>query len=445
MLNLNIAHETGVCQVKNLDINFLGIFKTVMKTAAKNNQGFIYVASKNKGKMEQKQVFTQKGLRAHAGEQYITAGAFYHPSWGRTAKNLRWVHAIVLDFDVKKNEKEIDVDGLVMRIADAGLPPASMLVRTPSGGIHAWWFLRPVRATPKAVRLYSALQSGMAAATGADLAAIGAERLWRLPTDANVIYSGRKKYKLPVFRAWRDENRPEDMPGWAMGGQVYSFTRGILGHPGVKKIMEGVGMGRRNEACFSLAVAHLASGFSIQETKQILLTWNQKNNPPMRRREVQKCVNSAARGLLKDFRHYFNAMRKKIKDITGLSVKYHPLTAPKNREDRKRSHLGEWKADLIAFLQKRGGQMMTRQRQLARNLGMPYSTLKVVLNELEKEGVIYRDSVQRGPKSFTLLILRDTNKSAFLMGHTGTHYGTGGISWNEPSVSSSGLGECLLL
>ena len=44
---------------------------------------------------------------------------------------------------------------------------------------------------------------------------------------------------------------------------------------------------------------------------------------------------------------------------------------------------------------------------MSRDPGMPYSTLKVVLNELEKEGVIYRDSVQRGPKSFTLLVLRD--------------------------------------
>ena len=61
---------------------------------------------------------------------------------------------------------------------------------------------------------------------------------------------------------------------------------------------------------------------------------------------------------------------------------------------------------------------------------MPYSSLKVALNELETEGVIYRDSVQRGPKSFTILILRDTNKSAFLVGHTGIHYGIRGISSN---------------
>lgn len=78
---------------------------------------------------------------------------------------------------MRKNEKEIDVDGLVLRIEGAGLPPASMLVRTPNGGIHAWWFLKPVRATSKAVRLYSTLQASMAAELGADPAAIGAERL----------------------------------------------------------------------------------------------------------------------------------------------------------------------------------------------------------------------------------------------------------------------------
>lgn len=74
-----------------------------------------------------------------------------------------------------------------------------MFVRTPGGGIHAWWFLKPVRATVKAVRLYTALQSSLAAELGADTAAVGAERLWRLPTAANVIYSSKRKYKLSVL------------------------------------------------------------------------------------------------------------------------------------------------------------------------------------------------------------------------------------------------------
>ena len=39
------------------------------------------------------------------------------------------------DFDGKQ-----DPHDLALKIADAGLPSASMMVRTPSNGIHGWWF-----------------------------------------------------------------------------------------------------------------------------------------------------------------------------------------------------------------------------------------------------------------------------------------------------------------
>lgn len=119
--------------------------------------------------------------------------------------------------------------------------------------------------------------------------------------------------------------------------------------------MRGVNQGYRNEACFALAVAHLITGCSILETEQILLTWNQLNSPPLGEKEVLKCINSAAKGLAKDFNHYYNAMRYKIKNITGLVIKYRPVNATKPRKERKRSHINEWKEDLIALLQKRGG------------------------------------------------------------------------------------------
>ena len=86
-------------------------------------------------------------------------------------------------------------------------------------------------------------------------------------------------------------------------------------------------------------------------------------------------------------------MRLKVRNITGREIKYRPITAAKPRGERKRSHIAEWKSDVVAYLDKRGGKILTRQRRFARELGMLYSTLKIVLNELEKEGAIYRDSV----------------------------------------------------
>jgi hypothetical protein len=137
-----------------------------------------------------------------------------------------------------------------------------------------------------------------------------------------------------------------------------------------------------------------------------------------------KCLNSASKGLAKDFNHYCNAMRFRIKNITGITVKYRPLTPARPRCKRKRSHLHEWKTDLMLHLQKQGGKMLTTQSRLAQKLGMPIRSLKKVLALLEEEGTIFRDSVERGRKSFTIIILNQQSamKSASVMVHTGTHY-----------------------
>ena len=128
----------------SINNDFMQVFRNTLpgKNSKINEKdaGHIYVSSINGGKMQQKAVFTQKGLRRLAGEQYVTASSFFNSQWGRKKKNLRWINALVLDFDVEKNGEEIDKHDIVLRVAEAGLPAASMLVRTPSGGIHAWWF-----------------------------------------------------------------------------------------------------------------------------------------------------------------------------------------------------------------------------------------------------------------------------------------------------------------
>ena len=293
----------------------------------------------------------------------------------------------------------------------------------------------------------------MAVELGADIAAVGAERLWRLPTYRNVIYSGRRKYKLSVFKNWRDENRPQDMPGQQPKhetGQVYAFTRGLLAHPGIKQLQKGVQHGQRNEACFALSVAYLISGHSMPETEQILFTWNRKNSPAMPEREVLKCIKSAAKGLQKNFQHYYNAMRCRVRNITGIEIKYRPITPAKPREERKRSHLEEWKQDILSLLQKRGDRILVTQSRLAKTLGAPLRSIKLALEQLEKEGLIYRDSVARGRKSFTIIISKLTHIWKKQMVHTGTHYGEQGLSWNLendspllPELSYSDA--CLLL
>lgn len=398
---------------------------------SKKDAGHVYTASLGAAGMQQKAIYTLPALRASANEQYTTANTFFHPRWGRNKKNLRWLNAIVLDID-----KIADAYELALKIDEVGLPQASMYVKTPSG-LHAWWYLRPARATAKAIRLYEALQAAMAAAVGADPAAVGTERLWRMPTGKSVIYSTSKKYKLSAIRAWRDENYPP--PPAASGGgkthgEVYMSTRGLLQHPAVLQLLRGVPRGQRDNACFAAAVAHLAAGCSETETEQILQRWNELNAPPLPAAAVLKCVRSAARGLGKNYTHYYNAMRSKIREITGISVKYRPLTAKKPREERKRAHITEREQDIVTLIQARGGKMMITQSKLAKMLNAPARSVKAALSALARSKSIVKIIIARGRRSVTVLIVKISQRWKKQMVHTRTHYRGGAAcgGWASP-------------
>ena len=402
--------------------NFLQLFSASLPGAGrkikKADAGHVYAASLASGGMQQKAIYTLPALRASADEQYVTANTFFHPQWGRNKKNLRWLNTIALDVDTINDAYE-----LALKIDATGLPQASMLVKTPNG-LHAWWALRPVRATAKAIRLYESLQAAMAAAVGADPAAIGAERLWRMPRGADVIYSSSKKYKLATLRAWRDENCPPPAAaagGKEHGGKVYASARGLLQHTAVQQLLQGVPKGQRDNACFALAVAHLVAGHSETETAQILGGWNELNAPPLPRAAVAKCVRSAARGLEKNHTHYYNAMRSKIREITGIGVKYRPLTAKKPQEERKRSHITEREQDIVTLIQARGGKMMITQSKLAKMLNAPRRSVKAALAALARSKAIVKIIVARGRRSLTVLIAKIYQEWKKQMVHTRIH------------------------
>ena len=116
-------------------------------------------------------------------------------------------------------------------------------------------------------------------------------------------------------------------------------------------------------------------------------------------------------------------MRMKIRQITGLEIKCRPITPAKPRQKRKRSHIKEWKQDILFLLQKRGDRILTSQSKLAKMLRAPLRSIKLVLSQLEKEGKVFLDAVMRGRKSFTIIISKITHKCKKQMVHSGIHNG----------------------
>lgn len=60
----------------------------------------------------------------------------------------------------------------------------------------------------------------------------------------------------------------------------------------VEELLKGVDKGIRNDTCTRLAGHFFTKGLSLEEIREILLTWNQKNNPPLEREEVIRTVES---------------------------------------------------------------------------------------------------------------------------------------------------------
>lgn len=60
-----------------------------------------------------------------------------------------------------------------------------------------------------------------------------------------------------------------------------------------KLIEEGVGKGGRNNACVAIASSVVQSGVDREETVDILLNWNENNDPPLPESEVVRTVYSA--------------------------------------------------------------------------------------------------------------------------------------------------------
>lgn len=364
-------------QKKYMDPNFLSVFQKSLPGGVgkgwripERDRGHVYTASLAGGKWKEKIACTREKMENLAGEEYVSCDSFFNTARGRKKENLRWIHSLVVDVDVPGGGGKIDRMELCGRIAAAGLPSPSMMVRTPSGGIHAWWFLEPVRATPKAVRLFEALQGSVVAAIGGDIRAVGAGRVWRMPTSESVIFSSRKTHKLSIFRKWRSKNRPEDIPfeKGRESGKIYIIPTGLLGEEAIQKILqEGVRKGSRDDACFSLAVCFFLSGFEEEAVEEVLERWNQKNTPPLDTKEIRKCVASAKKGLKKSQQHYFNAARKRIFQITGEYIAFRHITPPKPREERERSHMNEREEDILFELEKKGGKIFGNQSRLAKS------------------------------------------------------------------------------
>lgn len=336
---------------------------------------------------------------------YYTPNGYYRRD-KRLTETLRWLNAFVFDID-SANESLLDV---LDRIKDAGLPAPTAVIQTPSGGFHVTYiFSKPVRATLKTIRLYTAIMSHIAIDIGSDPAAVGANRIFRTPSEKSIAYfKPENTYSFDFFKSWRDLNHPYHKNN---NNDFRIASGNIMLTPALQQLLHSVcGEGRREQTCFTLALAMKASNWSMEQALVTIEEWHKNCCSKITKRHGKRPF-SLQEALYK-VRYVYEKEKLKgpsaemIRILSGIDFRYSAFKAhegKKPRDQRSRSHYSEWKEDTLALL-RREKEIQGSQQDLANMVGCPLSTFKVIIDMLLHEKCIEVET-KRGRGGSTLIRL----------------------------------------
>lgn len=186
----------------------------------------------------------------------------------------------------------------------------------------------------------------------------------------------------------------------------------------------GVAHGSRNATAHRVAGYLFSRGADAADVWEALSAWNQRNGPPLPRRELRRCFLSAQRGV-DDFdadwqdmkRAPWNGLRAELGLPTVMMTGYRkdgrwrPLTPPKPWEVRKacpggREHYEEVAERLLRLVAGEGerGRLELPQSEICERIDTNRSTLRAVLDMLEASGRL-TVTTKRGRNGATVMEL----------------------------------------
>jgi DNA-binding Lrp family transcriptional regulator len=338
-----------------------------------NNLAWVFIADRN---FKPQPVRTWSAFqKKFADAVYFTPNTFYSRK-AKVQNALRWLNAVFVDID------DPYLCGLDVRERcwEVGLPQPMLVAKTPHG-LHVYWKIKRVRATPKAVKLYTTVLRAVVAALGGDPQAATPEHFMRLPRC--ILEFAPREYPFAVFCNWyREEYLSGEVLSSGEKGPVF-IRRDILEHPAVRVLQEGVEKGRRDNTAFTLALCYKVAGYSREETLRELLAWNRRNKPPLPASQVMAKVRSAYKP------KYHGPRSKWLSLLSGISFCYRRISRKSATERRSRKR-DRAKEDFLKLLEVSGGKIVTLRSRLllADKLGISPATLNRALQELVAEGRI---------------------------------------------------------
>ena len=331
---------------------------------------------------------------------------------GHAEENLRQINTFVIDFDLSSDDVMTSGDILTAAL-DLGFMPT--LILKSDKGYQAYFVLSEpayvtVHSQFKVVKVAKAISQNLRSYFGQTLPVdmtCNHFGICRIPRTDNIeFFDEEYTYSFQEWLNWSMKQSDLPFPSKKPNLTVISGTEGakqtdelwykmLMNESNIKGTKDLMG---RNSVLFTLALANFSSGVSQGDCEVVLNEFSLRLDEPVTTGELLKIIASAYSG------KYEAASRDYImllcrawvnKDLKSadLFTKQRWYKFKKKRADRKNSHLYEWKADVMAYLedfyQSEDPFIQTTKKALREALSIPERSLDRVLKALKADQKIF--------------------------------------------------------
>lgn len=331
---------------------------------------------------------------------------------GHAEENLRQINTFVIDFDLSSDDVMTSGDILTAAL-DLGFMPT--LILKSDKGYQAYFVLsEPAYVTAhsqfKVVKVAKAISQNLRSYFGQTLPVdmtCNHFGICRIPRTDNIeFFDEEYTYSFQKWLNWSMKQSDLPFPSKKPNLTVISGTEGakqtdepwykmLMNESNIKGTKDLMG---RNSVLFTLALANFSSGVSQGDCEVVLNEFSLRLDEPVTTSELLKIIASAYSGKYEAAsRDYImllcRAWVNKDLKAADLFTKQRWYKFKKKRANRKNSHLYEWKADVMAYLedfyQSEDPFIQTTKKALREALNIPERSLDRVLKALKADQKIF--------------------------------------------------------
>ena len=331
---------------------------------------------------------------------------------GHAEENLRQINTFVIDFDLSSDDVMTSGDILTAAL-DLGFMPT--LILKSDKGYQAYFVLsEPAYVTAhsqfKVVKVAKAISQNLRSYFGQTLPVdmtCNHFGICRIPRTDNIeFFDEEYTYSFQEWLNWSMKQSDLPFPSKKPNLTVISGTEGakqtdepwykmLMNESNIKGTKDLMG---RNSVLFTLALANFSSGVSQGDCEVVLNEFSLRLDEPVTTSELLKIIASAYSGKYEaasrdDIMLLCRAWVNKDLKAADLFTKQRWYKFKKKRADRKNSHLYEWKADVMAYLedfyQSEDPFIQTTKKALREALSIPERSLDRVLKALKADQKIF--------------------------------------------------------